>query len=170
MSATVEAGVVVASAYWPESDVDTVTPVTGFVVSTFNPLVAEVAQRCMSAYGGEIVAERTAIVLASACGDRTSADAVADAVAGGTRVAPLLFFQSNPNAVLGHVAARWGLAGPVVCTSPSGEAMADAIACAELLFAAGEAEAALVITAELADESGGSDRAEAVLVMARERA
>ncbi|GLW89347.1 hypothetical protein [Actinokineospora globicatena] len=167
MSATVEASVVVAGASWPESDVDTVTPVTGFVVSTFNPLVAEVANRCLSGYDGEIVPERTAIVLASVNGDVTSVDAVAEAVATGARVAPLLFFQSNPNAVLGHIAARWGLAGPVVCTSPTGDPMADAVVCAELLFAAGEADAALVITAEVA---GGSDRAEAVLVMARERA
>ncbi|MBM7773710.1 3-oxoacyl-(acyl-carrier-protein) synthase [Actinokineospora baliensis] len=158
---------VVASARWPESDVDTVTPVTGFVVSTFNPLVAEVAARCLA---GHPLAERTAIVLASATGDRTSAEAVAEAVAAGTRVAPLLFFQSNPNAVLGHVAARWGLTGPVVCTSPTGDPMADALACADLLFASGEADAALVITAELADDRGGTDRAHAVLVTARERA
>ena len=35
----------------------------------------------------------------------------------GDRVGPLLFFQSVPNAVAGHVAARWGLTGPVVCLS-----------------------------------------------------
>ncbi|WP_211239328.1 hypothetical protein [Actinokineospora inagensis] len=168
-------GNVLASARWPESSVDaaggdTVAPVAGFVVSLFNPLVAEVAERCLRAYYGQPPAargERTAIVLASVNGDVTSADVVAAAVAAGVRVQPLLFFQSNPNAVLGHVAARWGLAGPVVCTSPTGDPTADAAACAELLFAAGDADAALLITADIAGDTG--DRAEAVLVGARER-
>ncbi|WP_018681765.1 beta-ketoacyl synthase chain length factor [Actinokineospora enzanensis] len=163
---------VLASARWPESDEDTLPAIAGFVVSTFNPLVAEVAERCLRGYYGAPPATigRTAVVLASVRGDVTTADTVAAALAAGKRVPPLLFFQSNPNAVVGYVTSRWGMTGPVVCTSPTGEPMADAMASAGLLFAADEADAALVIVAEQASGASDSDRAAAVLVTARGRA
>ncbi|GLZ39785.1 beta-ketoacyl synthase chain length factor [Actinokineospora sp. NBRC 105648] len=168
---------VLAVARWPESDVDTVEalpPIAGFVLSAFNPLVAELAERCLRAHYGQAPADpvrgaRTAVVLASARGDVTTTRAVTEALAAGRRVPPLLFFQSNPNAVLGHVAARWGLAGPVVCTSPTGDPMADALACAALLFTAGEADEALVLTADLATGHGEPDQGAAVLVTAMGR-
>ncbi|WP_219823953.1 hypothetical protein V5P93_004533 [Actinokineospora auranticolor] len=169
--------VVLAEAHWPASPADTpgsLPAIAGFVLSAFNPLVVEVAERCLRAHFGPPPAgrdgDRTAIVLASVRGDVTTADAVAAAVAAGTRVPPLLFFQSNPNAVLGHVAARWGLAGPVVCASPATEPGTDALACADLLFAAGEADRALVIVADLATGRGDNDQAVARLVTARGRA
>lgn len=80
-----------------------------------------------------------------------TAAAIASAVDRGRAVPPLLFYQSNPNAVVGHIAARWGLAGPVVCTIPAVRGLADAMDSAALLIEGGEADAALVL---LADQEG----------------
>ena len=160
--------IIVARASWPEMPGDTLTPIPAFVVSSFNPLVAEVADRCLRAYYGAPPAPsargaRTAIILASRHGDVGTGTAVAQALAEGRRVPPLLFFQSNVNAVAGHVAARWGLAGPIVCTCPVGDLIADGLECAALLFADGDASEALVIAAEHGSE-GADDGATAVLV------
>jgi len=159
-----DAPVVLARAAWPAAADDTLTPVAGFVLSTFSPLVAEVAERCLRARYGEPPARpahagATALVLASARGDVTTSEAAATAAESGRRVPPLLFFQSNPNAVLGWVAARWELDGPVVSIAPTGDLLAGAQAVAELLIADGEAAEVLVLTAEL-----DPDRAEAVLL------
>jgi 3-oxoacyl-(acyl-carrier-protein) synthase len=162
--------VVLSSAEWPVDGDTAPTPIAGFVVSAFNPLVAEVADRCLRAHYGQPPADaergkRTGVVLASVRGDTTTADTVADAVLAGRRVPPLLFFQSNPNAIVGHVTARWGLGGPVVCTSPADDALADGLTVAALLLADGDATEVLVITAELG-EAGGGSRAVAVLLSA----
>lgn len=161
--------VVLARAEWPVGLDDTVPAIAGFVLSTFSPLVAEVAERCLRARYGVPPAppgrgETTAVVLASAAGDVTTAHAIAEAARTGVRVAPLLFFQSNPNAVVGHVAARWGLGGPVVCTSPAGDPLADGLAVAQLLIDDGDAGDVLVIAAEVATVDGARDQAVAVLV------
>jgi 3-oxoacyl-(acyl-carrier-protein) synthase len=161
-----------ARAEWPAGTAEVPPPIAGFVVSSFNPLVAEVAQRCLRAHYGTppadpVRGERTGVVLASIRGDVTTADAVAQALRAGRRVPPLLFFQSNPNAVLGHVTARWGLGGPVVCISPAGDALAGGLAAAALLLADGDATEVLVIAADLGTGEGtdsGGDRAVAVLV------
>lgn len=157
--------VVLARAQWPADDADTELPaVAGFIESAFSPLVAAVAERCLSSYFGPPPAvlargERTAIAIATSTGDLTTAAAVATAVQAGRRVPPLLFYQSNLNAVAGYVAARWGLAGPVVCTMPGSatteghaedlisRALAEAHATAALLIEDGDADAALVIAA-----------------------
>src|SRR5256714_373807 len=101
------------------------------------------ADRCRR--GGRPAGPRTAIVIASPLGDVASAVHVADAVDHRTRVGPLLFYQSVPNAVAGHVAARFGLAGPVVCTSPVGDPLADGLATADLLLDDGDCDEALVV-------------------------
>ncbi|PWW52667.1 beta-ketoacyl-[acyl-carrier-protein] synthase family protein [Actinokineospora spheciospongiae] len=168
-------GARVVDARWPESDVDTLPSIPGFILSDFTPLVAAVAERCLRVHHGEPPADparaaRTGLVLASARGDTTTLRIVTEAVAAGRRVPPLLFFQSNPNAVLGHVAARWGLGGPVVCVSPTGDPMADALACAELLFDAGDADEAVVVVAELGEDGDQTGGAEALLVTAEGRA
>jgi hypothetical protein len=155
---------VLARSQWPATEDDTLTPVAGFTLSTFSPLVAEVAERCLRArYGAPPAvpahAGVTALVLASARGDVTTTEAAAAAAGEGRRVPPLLFFQSNPNAVLGWVAARWELTGPVLSIAPAGDLLADGTAVAELLIADGEAAEVLVIAAELEP-----DRAEAVLL------
>jgi hypothetical protein len=161
--------VVLAQAHWPAGEADTDLPaVAGFIESAFSPLVAAVAERCLSGFFGKPPAElargeRTAIVLATSTGDLATAAGVAAAVQAGRRVPPLLFYQSNPNAVAGYIAARWGLAGPVVCTMPgraaqvsatnNGQedltslALAEAQASAALLIEDGDADAALVIAA-----------------------
>lgn len=113
-----------SSARWPERPGDAVDPLPGFIVSSFNPLVAQVAERCLDRYYGPAPAgdpgraRRTALLLASSGWDLGTAAELTAAVESGRRVQPLLFFQSNPNAVLGHVAARWGLGGPMVCSGP----------------------------------------------------
>ncbi|MCX5214931.1 hypothetical protein OG689_37695 [Kitasatospora sp. NBC_00240] len=132
-------------------------PLPGFTASSFNPLVAETAERCLRAHYGPADApdrapSRTALLLASGSGDRATARAIDAAAASGRRVPPLLFFQSNPNAVLGLVAARWQLTGPVVAVSPlgtvPGEVPPDALELAALLLADGDADQVLVIAAE----------------------
>jgi 3-oxoacyl-(acyl-carrier-protein) synthase len=85
---------------------------------------------------------------------------VADAVDAGSRVGPLLFFQSVPNAVAGHVASKWRLTGPVVCVgaTPAG------LAVAALLIEDGDADQALLVRIEQAYAADAADRADAVLL------
>jgi beta-ketoacyl synthase-like protein len=152
---------VLARAVWPPGEGAQPRPVPGFVVSSFSPLVAELAERCLRGYFGAPPADparggRTGVLLASVSGDIATAAAVAQAAGAGRRVPPMLFYQSSPNAVVGYVSARWGLAGPVVCTSPAGDATADAISGAASLIADGDAAAVLVIVAEQAPPGGGA--------------
>ncbi|WP_344137591.1 beta-ketoacyl synthase chain length factor [Luedemannella flava] len=159
VDAAQDAGLAVhAGAAWPAGDGDTLPALAGFVESTFSPLVAEVAARCLAVAGraSADAPDRTALVLLSPLGDVTTASHLARAVDRGERVGPLLFFQSVPNAVAGHVAARWGLRGPVVCLSADARGVREAA----LLIADGDADSALVIVAE----QGPADRAAAVLV------
>jgi hypothetical protein len=165
------AGVVMlARAEWPASPGDELPAVPGFVLSSFSPLVIEVARRCLSRYFGTGPAdpargERTAVVLASSTGDIATAAAIAAAVDEGRRVQPLLFFQSNPNAAVGYLTARWGLAGPVVCTVPGGgDAMSDAQHCATLLIEGGDADAVLIILADQARDPTEQDHGVALLI------
>ncbi|MFE9425643.1 hypothetical protein ACFYNO_22045 [Kitasatospora sp. NPDC006697] len=156
-----------AAASWPGGEPPALP---GFTASTFNPLVAAVAELCLTRYQGPDRADRTGLLLASAGGDRATALAIETAAAG-HRMPPLLFFQSNPNAVLGHLASRWGLAGPVVAISPReaaapGRIPGDALELAALLLADGDADQVLVIAAEQAGVEGGTDHAIAVLVAA----
>ena len=126
-----------ATAEWPA---DTEPPrLAGFVHSGFNPLVAAVAGRCLERAPTQD--SETALVLVSDLGDVESAVHVATAVDGGARVGPLFFFQSVPNAVLGHVAAKWGLAGPVSCVCDS----ATGLDTARGLLADGDARRVLLI-------------------------
>lgn len=154
---------VLAAASWPESTADhTPPPLPGFVVSRFSPIVAEVAKRALRrvpARGPEVV---TAVVVVSALGDVASAAAVAEAVDTGGRVWPLMFFQSVPNAVAGHVAARRQLTGPIVSV---GDAEAG-VEIAALLLEDGDADEVLVAQVDLAPADGRGERGAAVLVRA----
>jgi 3-oxoacyl-(acyl-carrier-protein) synthase len=163
--------VVLARGEWPAGPADvpgSLPQIAGFVVSAFNPLVAQAAERCLAAHYGAPPADppatRTGVVLASVRGDTATADAVTAALRAGRRVPPLLFFQSNPNAVVGYVTARWGLAGPVACTSPAGDPLTDGLAVAALLIEDGAADQVLVIAADLATDDNECDHAVAVLV------
>jgi 3-oxoacyl-(acyl-carrier-protein) synthase len=150
-----------ASASWPEADDgDAVRPLAGFIESTFSPLIAEVAVRALERREQQETDVVTAIVIVTALGDITSAARVATAVDRGERVFPLLFFQSVPNAIAGYLAARWHLTGPVVCVSGT----ESGLAAAALLIEDADADAALVVCADLATTSGEKDRAAAILV------
>ncbi|WFF04348.1 beta-ketoacyl synthase chain length factor [Micromonospora sp. WMMD964] len=155
-----------ARARWPETGDDDQPPgVAGFVFSPFAPVVVAVAERCLRRRypTAEVpVGVRTGIVLVSASGDRVSAEHVRASVAAGARVGPLFFFQSVPNSVAGHVAARWGLRGPVVCLSPTGDPYADGVAEANLLRDDGDADEVLLILIEQAPD--GPTEAVAVLL------
>jgi 3-oxoacyl-(acyl-carrier-protein) synthase len=155
---------VLAQARWPANIRDSLPALQGFILSSFSPLVAELAERCLRQYFGSRPADagrarRTGIVVASTTGDIATAAAIARAVDAGRRVPPLLFYQSNPNAVAGYVAARWNLAGPVVCTVPAGCGIADALDSACLLIEDGDADAALVILADTRPPDGAAGTA-----------
>ncbi|MFJ9518588.1 hypothetical protein ACIRPK_10020 [Kitasatospora sp. NPDC101801] len=150
---------------WPEHGDTELPRLPGFTDSPFNPLVVAAADRCLHAWGGELPG-RTGLLLASLSGDLGTARAINEAAGSGRRVPPLLFFQSNPNAVLGHLAARWHLTGPVVATSPPtavpGEVPPDAFELASLLLADDDADQLLVIAAE---QAGPADPGRAVAVL-----
>jgi hypothetical protein len=145
-----------AEACWPESEHDDIPPaLPGFIVSGFSPIAAEAAARCLSRR--EADAPVTAVLIATSHGDRQSADHVARTVAEGGLLGPLLFFQSVPNAVAGHIAARWNLTGPVVCLADA----ASAREAAALLIEDGDADEALVI--EIEQRADGKTEARAAL-------
>ncbi|GAA4251996.1 hypothetical protein [Dactylosporangium darangshiense] len=145
---------VLAGATWPAHGDEAAPRLAGFVHSDFNPIIAAVAGRCLADQADE---PGTGIVLVSDLGDVDSAAHVARAVDTGGRVGPLFFFQSVPNAVLGHVAARHGLHGPVSCVCDA----AAAVDAARGLLADGDATRVLLI--EL-DHDGSAATAAAVLV------
>lgn len=159
---------VVAAADWPEPGDEELPKLAGFVHSSFNPLVAATAGRCLQRRAESAPPAVTAIVLVTSLGDVASATHVAEAVDAGGRVGPLFFFQSVPNAVAGLVASRWRLTGPVVCVDST-----DAgLTVARLLLADGDADEVLVILLEQAAApeaiTGTShDTAAAVLVAER---
>jgi 3-oxoacyl-(acyl-carrier-protein) synthase len=158
-----------ARGQWPAGPADTLPGLPGFIVSSFSPLAAAAADRCLAAFFGSAPAPseqatRTGVVLASATGDIATAAAVAAAVDAGRRVPPMLFYHSNPNAVVGFITARWGLAGPVTCTCPDGDVLADALRSGELLAAEGDADAVLVIAVHQAHPGDPGDRSQAVLL------
>ncbi len=151
-----------AVAYWPAGDDDLEPPpLPAFIVSAFSPMIAEVATRCLTAAtaGPDRPKRDTAIVVMSPLGDIASAEYVADAVAGGTRIGPLMFFQAVPNAVAGLIAARWGLAGPMVSLG----AADGGIDVAAALISDGDATGALVLLAE-----ADPNRAVALVVTGRD--
>lgn len=137
---------------WPEAGDDVAAgppALPGFVLSTFNPLSAVAADRCLGSLS-EPPSERTGIVLVSD-GDRVSAEHVRQAVAEGKRIGPLFFFHSVPNSVAGLIAAKWELRGPVVCVTDGGldeaalligDGDADQVLIVEVLIVDGEAEQA----------------------------
>lgn len=147
-----------ARASWPEGEdvVGSAAGVPGFVHSDFAPVVVAVAERCLRrGYGpaGVPAGVRTGIVLVSASGDLASARHVRATVEAGGRIGPLFFFQSVPNSVAGHLAARWDLRGPVVCLSPTGDPYADGVAEADLLRDDGDADEVLLILIEQAPDT-----------------
>jgi 3-oxoacyl-(acyl-carrier-protein) synthase len=168
-SASSDGLVILAESRWPAPGDGAPPRVPGFVVSSFGPMIAAVAERCLcSRYGAppadQARGARTAIVIVSAHGDIATAATITANVDAGRRLEPLLFFQSVPNSAAGHVAARWGLCGPVVCVSPAGDAADEGRAVAGLLIADGDADEALIIFAEQAAQPSHRDQATALLL------
>ncbi|MCW2503665.1 MAG: hypothetical protein JWO79_1949 [Actinomycetia bacterium] len=162
---------VLAEAAWPGAGDSAPPSLAGFVVSSFSPIAAEAADRCLAQRYGSGPADPaegtgTAVVVVSTRGDLATAVAVADSVEAGRPASPLLFFQSVPNAVVGYVARKWGLAGPVVCVGASGDPMAEGLDEAQLLIEDGDATAALILLVEPA-AGAVPDSATALLVTAR---
>jgi 3-oxoacyl-(acyl-carrier-protein) synthase len=160
---------VLAASAWPESADDVAAPaLAGFVSSSFSPVAAEVARRCLQRRPIRhpdpdlATATATGLIVVSALGDIDSARRVATAVDSGGRIAPLMFFQCVPNAVAGYIATRWRLTGPVVCLGGAGAAL-DA---AGLLLEDGDADEVLVIRVAQAATELDRDNADAVLVTA----
>ncbi|WP_020519785.1 beta-ketoacyl synthase chain length factor [Catelliglobosispora koreensis] len=150
-----------SEATWPQSQSDSVPALAGFVVSAFSPLAAHIAARCLE----QVTAtERTAVIIVSATGDLETAEATAKAVDAGQRPGPLLFYQAVPNAVAGYIAAKHGLAGPVICLGPQRPGLDEGLAVADLLIRDGDADEALIISVEQAMVPGGTGNAIAVLV------
>lgn len=164
--------VVLRECRWPNGPDEPLPTLPGYVLSTFSPLVAAVADGCLTEHYADPAAspasrQRTAILLVSSGNDLVSAEHVRGKVAAGRRLGPLFFFQSAPNSVLGQVSSHWGLGGPVVCISPVGDPLADALAEAALLLADGDADEVLAILVEQGDGAAGSaDRAHALLLAA----
>ncbi|MBT2472569.1 hypothetical protein J7E97_33140 [Streptomyces sp. ISL-66] len=180
---------ILAEDAWPgPGDGELPPPLSGFVVSAFSPMASAAADRCLEQVHGTLgtrtptepaaetgdgrpgpgrPAARTAIVLATRGGDLETHTATAVAVDAGKSAAPLLFFQSVPNAVVGHIAKRWELTGPVICFSPddaTGDPLGEALDITRSLVAGGDAEEALVLLVEQAGPDGGPGSARALLV------
>ena len=161
---------IVHGIHWPQSAGDVAPPLAGFTVSSYNPLVAAAAASCLRDRPAVPESTRTALLLASHTGDRGTAQAISAAVAAGRPVPALLFFQSNPTAVLGHVAARWKLTGPVVAISRPARTIGltrEVLAEAELLLRDADADEVLVIVAEQGRTPEEPDEAVAALVVLR---
>jgi hypothetical protein len=165
-AAAAAAGLTVpVAAAWPESDDDReIRPLAGFIVSTFSPLLAEVAERALRRRGERPPGHVTALVIVTALGDVTSAAQVAQTVDAGGRVGPLLFFQAVPNAVAGYLAARWDITGPVVCVGD----IAAGLDVARLLIDDADADEALVVWVDVAVTDEGRDQGAAILAAAPE--
>lgn len=168
-AAEAEGLTVLAQARWPDADADDPAPLPGFVYSSFSPLVAATAGRCLARwYGGApippVQGERVAFILASVRGDVAIARAIAQSVDAGGKMSPLLFFQSVANAVMAHVAKKWGIGGPMLCTSPVADARTDSLALAADVLVDGDADTGLIVLAEPACAPDEQDRSHAFLV------
>jgi hypothetical protein len=102
------------------------------------------------------------VIVVSPLGDLTGAVHLAEVTDSGGRPGPLMFFQAVPNAVAGHVAARWRLTGPVVCVGDT----ATGLDVAASLLQDGDAEQALLIHVDQAATAAERDRCAAVLLSA----
>ncbi|MEV4614669.1 hypothetical protein AB0K43_19025 [Kitasatospora sp. NPDC049258] len=162
--------VVLCEAHWPPPGAPAARPEQGrFLHSRFPPLVAAVAEECLRQRYGEPPAppargERTAVLLSSLRADEPTAAAVAEAVRARAQVAKPLLFQSAPTAALGQLAARWGLAGPMLSITPLGDRLQDGLALAGRLLALDEAAQVLLICADLAAGPEEADTAHALLL------
>jgi 3-oxoacyl-(acyl-carrier-protein) synthase len=130
--------------------------VSGFVESTFSPLVYEAVRQCLaeeSGAGDRTVAQdgaRTAIVLASTMGDSGTLDLGSRLLVAGETNNALLFMQSTANAILGRLSVDFAITGPLMAVSAAGDLAADLLAAADVLLAAGDVDRVILVGVELA--------------------
>jgi Beta-ketoacyl synthase, N-terminal domain len=126
--------------------------VSGFIESTFSPVVYEAVRQCLAEAPGEGAADgaRTAIVLASTMGDSGTLDLGSRLLIAGEVSNPLLFMQSTANAILGRMSIDFAITGPLIALSPLGDLAADLLATADVLLADGEVDRVVLVGVELA--------------------
>ncbi|MCP3799391.1 ketosynthase [Allokutzneria sp. A3M-2-11 16] len=120
----------------------------GFVESTFNPLLFDVAQRCLTAAPGD--PSRTAVVLGGLMGDSTTFDLTSQRMVAGQVHNPLLFMQATSNSVLGYLSREFGITGPMSCLSVSGGLAGELLLAADLVLDTAEVDRVLLLGVELA--------------------
>ena len=132
--------------------------VSGFIESTFSPLVYEAVRRCLAEAAAPMDAAadgpRTAIVLASTMGDAGTLDLGSRLLVAGEVSNPLLFMQSTANAILGRMSIDFAITGPLIALSPLADLAEDLFATADVLLADGEVDRVVLVGVELA----GSER------------
>lgn len=119
-------------------------PVPGFIESDFNPLLYHVAGTCLA--GRQFDGGRIAILLGSLMGDSTTTDLASRLLVDGQVHNALLFMQATSNSVLGHLSREFGITGPLMSLSTTGD---ELMATAELLLADPDLDAVLVLSVEL---------------------
>lgn len=126
--------------------------VSGFIESTFSPLVYEAVRQCLAESPGAAAWDgaRTALVLASTMGDATTLDLGSRLLVAGEVNNALLFMQSTANAILGRISIDFSITGPIVALSMVGDLAADLLATAEALLADGEVGRVVLVGVELA--------------------
>ncbi|MBD0743123.1 beta-ketoacyl synthase chain length factor [Streptomyces sp. CBMA152] len=129
--------------------------VPGFVLSRFNPLIADVVVGCLGEPGsdGDLTAgagASTAVVLATTYGDTTTSDVATQRLVAGQVHSPLLFFQSVTTSILGHLTKRYGVTGPLSCLSTGSEPALAALEFADVLLDDEDMSQVLVVGVETA--------------------
>jgi hypothetical protein len=118
-------------------------PVPKFVESSFNPLISFAVRGALSVTG-EPPAADTGMVLASSFGDTVTADTASRRLAAGRPVNPLLFYQSIPNSILGHLGCELAMTGPIICFSAASRLLSEGLAVAESVLAEGAGQVLLI--------------------------
>jgi hypothetical protein len=131
-------------------------PVSGFIESPFNPLVYQVASRCLTAQ--PVDGDRVGVVLTSFAGDSVTTDLAAELLDKGQKHNPLLFMQATANAILGYLSKEFAITGPLLSMSAGDSADSGPWALTTLLLADGDLDQILVLGIELA----GTARTDAV--------
>ncbi|WP_052479994.1 ketosynthase [Streptomyces sp. NBRC 110035] len=129
--------------------------VRGFVGSRFGPLVHAVGTACLGepeAFAGAdgSGSRRTGIVLATMFGDTVTADTFTQRVIAGQVHSPLLFLQSVPTSILGHLTKQYGITGPLNCVSGGTDLAVEALRLADVLMGSGDVDQVLVVGVESA--------------------
>ncbi|WP_409468011.1 ketosynthase [Streptomyces sp. HC307] len=129
--------------------------VRGFVGSRFGPLVHAVGTACLGepetfAGADGSAGRRTGIVLATMFGDTVTADTFTQHMIAGHVHNPLLFLQSVPTSILGHLTKQYGITGPLNCVSGGADLAVEALRLVDVLMGSGDVHQVLVVGVESA--------------------